>query len=57
MSKPLSPLWAHAPTGHVLHRKREYTKRGRTLCGIRVGKDWVHEVRAGKWHKCQRCRA
>lgn len=58
MTKKLSPLWVHSPTGRVLHRKREYTKKGgRTLCGIRVGQGWMHVDKAGLYPKCRRCRA
>lgn len=63
MSKKLSPLWVKGPSGRVLHRKREYTKRGgRTLCGIHVGKYWaIVGVGSGNTiehkHKCKRCAA
>lgn len=55
--KKLSPLWVVSPTGHRVHRKREYTKKGgRTLCGIHVGKGWLHyDTIAGR--KCKRCAA
>lgn len=55
MSKHLSLLWVKGPSGHVLHRKREYTKHGgRTLCGIHVGTGWV---RWATGRKCKRCAA
>lgn len=50
-----SLLWVKGPSGHTLHRKREYTKGGgRTLCGIHVGPGWIHWF---KGRKCKRCAA
>lgn len=51
------PLWVRGPSGHRLHRKREYTKAGgKTLCGIHVGRGWWM-VHLSALRRCKRCAA
>lgn len=52
----ISKIWIASPTGHAMHHKREYTKKGgRTLCGIRITAGW--RAPTGHLPKCKRCAA
>lgn len=55
----LSPLWVRSPSGRVLHRKREYGAKSKTLCGLHTGNAWVRVVSVSGNHKlkCKRCAA
>lgn len=51
----ISPLWVRSPSGKVLHRKREYGAKSKTLCGLHVSAKWDHS--SASLHKCLRCKA